>query len=290
MADKLFGLSGLGLNDLETMDIYGQEKKEEQQAAAPEPPKVNKINKKIEEKDMIFDKTFTCPVCGESFTSKVMKTGKARLLGTDQDLRARYDGIDAVKYDVILCPHCGYAGLSRYFSNLSRVYVKMIKENISDKVQLHTYDDDIYSYEEAIERYKLCLANAVVKRAHASEKAYICLKSGWLMRGYQEYLEESGDTDMARLREVKAMEEAYLKNAYTGFTEALQTETFPMCGMDEMTVDFLIAVLAFRFQKYDVASRMIGSILTSVSASSRTKDKARELKEQILEELKNQKK
>ena len=119
----------------------------------------------------------------------------------------------------------------------SKVYAKLIKENISSKVQLHTYDDDIYTYEEAIERYKLCLANAVVKRAHASEKAYICLKSGWLMRGYHEYLEESGDTDMARLREVKNMEEAYLKNAYTGFTEALQTEGFPMCGMDEITVE-----------------------------------------------------
>ena len=172
----------------------------------------------------------------------------------------------------------------------SKVYAKLIKENISSKVQLHTYDDDIYTYEEAIERYKLCLANAVVKRAHASEKAYICLKSGWLMRGYQEYLEESGDTDMARLREVKNMEEAYLKNAYTGFTEALQTEGFPMCGMDEITVEFLIGVLATRFQKYDVASRMVASILTSPSANARTKDKARELKDQILEELKSQKK
>lgn len=219
-----------------------------------------------------------------------MKTGKARLLSTDQDLRAKYEGIDAVKYDVILCPHCGYAALNRYFNSLNKVYIKLIKENISSKVQLHTYDDDIYSYEEAIERYKLCLANAVVKRAHASEKAYICLKSGWLMRGYQEHLEESRDTDMARLREVKTMEETYLKNAYTGFTEALQTEGFPMCGMDEITVEFLIAVLAARFQKYDVASRMVATILTSPSANARTKDKARELKDQILEELKNQKK
>ena len=29
-------------------------------------------------------------------------------------------------------------------------------------------------------------------------------------------------------RQVKTMEETYLKNAYTGFTEALQTEGFPM--------------------------------------------------------------
>ena len=29
MSDKLCGLAGLGLDDLEDMDIYGQEKKEE---------------------------------------------------------------------------------------------------------------------------------------------------------------------------------------------------------------------------------------------------------------------
>ena len=168
MSDKLFGLAGLGLDDLENMDIYGQDKKEEK--AVAEAPK-------IEEKDLIFDKIFTCPVCGEDFSAKIMKTGKARLLSTDQDLRAKYEGIDAVKYDVILCPHCGYAALNRYFNSLNKVYIKLIKENISSKVQLNTYDDDIYTYEEAIERYKLCLANAVVKRAHASEKAYICLKS-----------------------------------------------------------------------------------------------------------------
>lgn len=193
MSDKLFGLAGLGLDNLEDMEIFGQEKKEEKSAA--EAPK-------IEEKDLIYDKNFTCPVCGEDFPAKIMKTGKARLLGTDQDLRAKYEGIDAVKYDVILCPHCGYAALNRYFSNITKVHAKLIKENISSKVQLHTYEDDIYTYEEAIERYKLCLANAVVKRAHASEKAYICLKSGWLMRGYQEYLEESGDTDMADRKSV----------------------------------------------------------------------------------------
>ena len=68
------------------------------------------------------------------------------------------------------------------------------------------------------------------------------------------------------------------------FYGALQTEGFPMCGMDEITVEFLIAVLAARFQKYDVASRMVATILTSPSANARTKDKARELKDQILED------
>lgn len=280
MAGLLSGLAGLGLDNLENVDIYDEPKKETKTPQAkPEAPKV-------EEKDLIYEKTFECPVCDSKFPAKIMKTGRAKLLGTDQDLRAKYEGIDAVKYDVQLCPHCGYAALSRYFSNITSGQAKLIRENISEKVKLHTFNDDTYSYEEAMERYKLCLANAVVKRARASEKAFICLKSAWLLRGCQESLEEAGTADAAKLAEIKKMEESYLLNAYNGFVEAVQNETFPMCGMDEMTINYLLAVLAKRFQKYDVASKMVATILTSTSANARTKDKARDLKEQILEELK----
>ena len=136
----------------------------------------------------------------------------------------------------------------------------------------------------------MTLANAVVKRARASEKAYVCLKSAWLVRGYQEFLEESNDSNQAKVAELKQMEEQYLQNAFTGFVEARQTESFPMCGMDEVTIDYLIAVLATRFKKYEVASKLVASILVSPSASVRTKDKARDLKEQILTEIRNQKK
>lgn len=35
MSDKLFGLAGLGLDDLENMDIYGQDKKKRRQQPRP---------------------------------------------------------------------------------------------------------------------------------------------------------------------------------------------------------------------------------------------------------------
>lgn len=38
MSDKLFGLSGLGLDNLEDIEIFGQEKKEEK--AVAEAPKI----------------------------------------------------------------------------------------------------------------------------------------------------------------------------------------------------------------------------------------------------------
>ena len=275
----LSGLGNLGLGGLEGMDIFEEEAvKKDDKTAAVEPPKV-------QEKDLIYDKTFHCPVCDKDFSAKIMKSGKAKLIGTDNDLRARYEGIDPVKYDVELCPICGYAALGRYFPNLSPTQVKLIREKVSMNVHVNTYTGDTYSYEQAMERYKLALVCAVVKHAKASEKAYICLKSGWLVRGYRESLLESGG-DEKLIAGLAKQEDEYLQNAYKGFVEARQSEGFPMCGMDEITVDYLLAVLSVRFKKFDVASRLVASILTSTSANSRMKDKARELKDEILIQLK----
>lgn len=274
----LSGLGGLGLGNLEGMDIFEEEKKE----AAPKKEAVVTV----QEKDLIYEKNFTCPVCGAEFSAKIMKTGRAKLLGTDSDLRARYEGIDAVKYDVELCQACGYAALSRYFAAIGSAQAKLIKENISGKVHTSDFRGETYSYEQAMERYKLALACAVVKKAKASEKAYICLKSGWLLRGWRESLQESGKGTEAFLKELEQQEEEYLQNAYKGFLEARRTEGFPMCGMDETTIDYLVAVLAARFKQFDVASRLIATLLASSTANARIKDKARELKEQILVEMK----
>lgn len=275
MAGLLSGLSDLGLGNLESMEIFEEKKGPSKQQAAEV--------QKVEEKDLIYDKNFTCPVCGRVFPAKVMKTGKAKLLGTDFDLRPRYEGIDVVKYDVELCPSCGYAALTRFFPHVSGGQAKLIMENISKKIRLHPFDGDTYTYEDALERYKLALVNAIVKRAKASEKAYICLKSAWLLRGYAEYLVENGEK--AEADALKPQEEEYLLNAYNGFVDARQKENFPMCGMDEITIDFLLAELAFYLKKYDVASKMVASILTSTSANNRIKDKARDLKEEIIAEL-----
>lgn len=275
----LSGLGGLGLGGLEGMDIFEEEESKKEASAAAAPPK-------IEEKDLVYDKSFTCPVCDTEFRAKIMKTGKAKLLGTDQDLRARYEGIDSVKYDVELCPVCGYAALSRYFSNLGSAQAKLIKEKISMSVHITEYHDEIYSYEQAYERYQLALACAMVKKAKASEKAYICLKSGWLVRGWRESLQDNGKENETLVEELKKQEDDYLQNAFRGFAEARKSESFPLCGMDEVTVDYLLAVLAIRFKKYEIASHLVAGILTSSSANARMKDKARDLKVQIMAEIK----
>lgn len=280
----LSGLGSLGLSGLEDVDIFEEEEKEKEAAKTKAAAAAQ-----IEEKDIVFERTYTCPVCNQNFPSKSVRSGRAKLLGTDSDLRAKYDIIDPGKYDVVLCPNCGYAALTRFYDKLTQPQAKLIKEKISSTVHIPQYDDVIYSYKEAMERYKLALVNAVVKKARASEKAYICLKSAWIARGYKESLQADDKAEPKQIAELEKQEDEFLQNAYKGFVEAMQNEDFPMCGMDEITVDYLVAVLAARYKKYDVASRLIATILGSPAANPRTKDKARDLKEQVLADMKKNK-
>lgn len=280
MAGIFSGLESLGLGNLAGAELFEKEKPKEEEQKGPVIP---------EEKEFIFDKTVECPICEKKFTTKIMKSGKAKLLGTDLDLRTKYEGLDATKYDAVRCSHCGFSALTRYFVRLTPTQTKMIKENICSRVKITESGDEIYSYEEAIERYKLTLACAVVKQAKASEKAYICLKSAWLLRGYAEKLEADGELSAEKKAELKAEEMEYLKNAYEGFAAARASENFPVAGMDEMTVDYLLAVLAYEIGNMQVASNMISRILTAPNAGQRMKDKARDLKDLIVEKIKSEK-
>lgn len=279
MAGILSGLEKFGLGNLKNASLYEDTKKGKPEEGAKAAPT-------IQESDFLFDKTYTCPVCDKEFKSKTVKIGRAKLKGTDMDLRPKYEHIDLLKYDVIACPTCGYAALSRYFKYMTSAQAKLIKQNISQNYKGKELKGDTITYDEAVERYQLTLANAIVKQARASEKAYICLKSAWLLRGYTESLDEKADDYATKKAELETQENEYLQNAFEGFLAARQSEPFPMCGMDEQTVDYLISVMAVRFEQYDVASKLISTIIASTSASPRMKDKARDLKEIVIQKVK----
>ena len=280
MAGLLSGLEQFGLKNLENMNLYEKPKKAETgEDGKPVAPVV-------QEQDFLFDKSYTCPICEKEFKARTVKIGKARLIGSDLDLRPKYEQVDLLKYDVIMCPACGYAALSRFFKYVTSPQAKNIKAAISESFKPQQEQKEIYTYDEALERYKLTLVNAIVKQAKSSEKAYICLKTAWLLRGKAEHLDKSLPDYEAQKKQCEDQENEFLRNALEGFLAARQTEGYPMCGMDEPTVDYLIAVTAMRFEQYDVSSRLITGILTSPNANPRMKDKARDIKEMLMKKIK----
>ena len=67
----------------------------------------------------------------------------------------------------------------------------------------------------------------------------------------------------------------------------IAAEPFPICGMDSATMDYLLAEMAFKLQKYDIASKLVGRLLVS-NANRNIKDKALDLKQELIKALKSE--
>lgn len=278
MANLFSGLEEFGLNNLSNINIYEEKEKEED--------KKNSKSSKVafSEEDIIFDKTYNCPVCDAEFKSKVVKTGRVKLDSLDTDLRPRYLQADPLKYDAVLCPNCGYAALTRFFKYVTDTQAELIKTNISAKFKSSPESGSIYTYDDAIARHKMALVNSIVKKSKVSERAYTCLKTAWVIRGKHESLPADTPNYKKEVQQLMKEEMGFINNAYEGFSEAFMKESFPMCGMDENTITLLVAELARKIGKIDESSRWVSKILISRDASERIKEKARDIKDLIKEE------
>lgn len=228
------------------------------------------------EASLIFFKSYVCPVCEKKIIVPTSRTGKARIDHTDPDLRNVHQGIDTNKYDVVVCNYCGYAALTRFFGPLAKPHRDMLEKSICSKFKPTEEITHPLSYEEALVRYKMAQLNAVCRQAKSSEKAYICLKTGWIYRGIKERL-IGEDADEQKIAEAYDSEMKYLNSAKTGFLDARLTEMPPIAGMDEVTLDYLLAQLCYECEDYETGLNMIQTVVTSTMATPQQKEKAREL-------------
>ena len=280
----LAGLEKFGIQADDTTNLFEDEKKK---SVAEN----GEVKEEIpSEESFLLDKAIRCTVCDKVFKTKLIKNGRVKRLEPDFDLRPRFEYIDTNKYSVLSCPYCGYTALDRYFEHLTSAQIKLIKEGVCSKFKGNgDVEPKVLDYDSAIERYKLALFCTIVKKGKNSEKAYTCLKIAWLLRGKAESIDASAPDAEKLRKECKEQEEAFYQQAYEGFMKAMSTEMFPMCGMDQCTVDYLLAAMAYHFKKYDVASKCISRIQAAPSASKKMKDRAYDLKEKIVAEIKKSK-
>ena len=228
------------------------------------------------DKDLVFGKTYKCPICDSTFKNLTVKQGKARAVNTDLDLKVNYRGIEPLKYDVILCPVCGYAALERYYERVSVFQRKQIVEKICQNFNTVFEEKEEFTFEDAVIRFKFALLTSQVKMSKSSEFGYLCLKMGWLYRSWRDSLPVE---DIKKREELKAQENEYLSKALEYLQSARAKEQSPICGMDELTLDTLLASLCVLLKRYDEAKQYLSAILSNRNASKRIKDKVYDLKE-----------
>ncbi|MHC1749194.1 MAG: DUF2225 domain-containing protein [Cellulosilyticaceae bacterium] len=246
-------LKKFGFSDMENIDVFAKRVGEKQTSG----------NKEEKIEDILYDKTYECPICEKKFTSKAIRTGKNRLIKTDTDLKPQYSMVNPILYDVIHC-ECGYTALAKVFASLTPMQYKLIKEEICARFK-EGPRNECRTTEEAIDLYKLALLNTIVKKGRFGERAYICLKIAWL---YRDLKDENNEI-------------IFLNHAVNGFQEAISTERFPVFEFDENTATYIIADIYRQLGKKEEALRWVSTLVLSSGVSPRLKEKAKDLKDII---------
>ena len=281
-----FGLSVEGIGSL----FEDEEEKKEKTAGEPAKP----VKEEPKESDFILAKSIRCPVCDEMFKTKTVKAGRARRLESDTDLRPRHEYIDTLQYDVCSCPYCGSTALTRFFSTISPAQIKLIRENVSSKfkksgTKVVEVNNEPYEYEQVIDRYKLSLFNTVTKRGKNSEKAYECLKIAWIYRAMADKLAEEMPEAVHTIESIRENEMKFYAQAYEGMQKAATSEIFPICGMDQGTVTYLLAAMSYRLGNVEAATKYLGLLRKTHSADENTRRRAEKLRQTIMSNLSQKK-
>lgn len=239
-----------------------------------------------EEKPLLLDKSYTCPICDKKIKAKSVKTNVAKFVDTCMDLRPIYSNINVSKYDVVSCHNCGYTALTKYFDPLTQVQKKYIKDRIC--VNFKPREDtpmDFYTLDYAIMRLKMALLCATSKEGKSSEIGATCLKLSWL---YQDKVDEliEEDPNYEALKENLTTEAInHSKHAYQYLSKARMEEDPPIAGMNEPTLDYLLAFLAYQSEEYNLAMQYLGGVISNKESTQRLKDKAIDLKEMLNQKM-----
>jgi uncharacterized protein (DUF2225 family) len=257
---KLFaGMEHLGFYDAADVQLYPKEVENNES-------KSSKDNNDKKDKNLLYDKEVTCPVCSSKFNARSVKVSAPRMLNKDSDFFIRYANIDPYFYDVWLCNSCGYAAMKRDFEYIKGYQFDSIKKNITTRWRGKNYPDS-YDVDIAIERYKLSLLNYIAINAKDSSKAMNCLKIAW----------------MYRLKEDSDNEKIFLTQALEGLEGAYFGEDFPIYGMDKFSTMYLIGELSRRVGDYEKAMLWFSKVITTPSVTQKLKDLARDQKDLIKE-------
>lgn len=216
-------------------------------------------NQSISQESALYNKTYECPVCFHTFTSKAVKINVNKVLSVDQDLYARYTVVNPLLYDAILCPNCSYCSLSTTFDKILPTQAKWIKEQVTPYYKKRAFHD-YTSLTEAITKHQLALLCSMIKKSRIGEQSYIALHIAWL---YRDLMNEQ-------------MEITFLTRAMEGFEQALEKENFPIFNLNAETTSYIIAAIAYHLKKYDVCRSYLASVI--LSARGQLKERALDLK------------
>ena len=161
----------------------------------------------------LFDSNIVCMFCKQSFITKKIRSRFIKVAEYDTDFCPKYreGSINALYYNIYVCPHCGFAysqDFSKYFAPGTK---ELIVEKISSKWMPHSFSDE-RAITDAIQTYKLASYSATLKKEKHIIIAGLYMRIAWLYRKKQDTDQEIRFMKLAR----HEYEESYSIGDYNG--------------------------------------------------------------------------
>lgn len=185
--------------------------------------------------EALYEKNNKCIICNNSFSSKRLRATACRIDKREEDFYTSYKGHNPMHYEILVCPHCGYAATQTSFDSLSAKEISDIKEMLSGKVIGRSFCGE-RTVNDALDSFKLALFMAKSRDAKNSVIAGLSLKLAWIYREMKD-----------------AKENDFLEYALEQYKHAYDKESLPLGNLDEISVQYLIGELSRRLDKYKEA-------------------------------------
>ena len=204
-----------------------------------------------------------CPICGKS--TRVIKT-RARLVKerTDEDFCVHYKDFNPYYYRVWICEHCGFAGDEKTFtSHMPDRDREKIKKFLDGK-KISVAFTETRELPEAVASFKLAIFYLELIDASLSKRAGLYLGLAWVYRiaGDEEHEAET------------------IKKAAELYDRSIMTEHYPIGGMTDLTVIYILGAIYYRIGDLDKSTQYLSRLIGNNeirSTDPRLYDKARDL-------------
>lgn len=216
--------------------------------------------------NVLYDKSYTCPVCNNSFKSKAIKNGKNQLVSISIDSRGTYKLIDPILYMPVMCPTCQYTAINKVFEERIRPkQLQDIKAAQSSAIQKQSFYTIVTHY-DVIKKYKLALIYASIKRSSYVELGYISLIISWLYSDLNQ----------------KELETEFLQKAKDYLMLSYEQDNFPTFGFDVYSVIYLLCAINYKLENTSESKRLIMELISDSDCPPNVKNRAQELKELLI--------
>jgi len=173
----------------------------------------------------LYEKELVCPVCSLRHTTQKARLRKIPVDRKDSDFHVWYKEINPVFYNVWVCPNCGFSVTESEQKPLTIEQKALILKNISVKWTRRDFGG-IRTRDQAVESHKLAILTGQLLGKSRGYLGGLCLRLAWLYREME-----------------NPEETVYLGHALKHLEEAYTNESFPVAGLDEVSLAYLIGEL-----------------------------------------------